>query len=95
MQLSPGRIYLQVTQGMRCGHEKCGMHGLLDLSTACPRRYLGLAGDRVSNPSIAPFPEQPETALFAVGEAKISTHLTFGYSIVDIAPGGPSNSTLS
>jgi hypothetical protein len=95
LQSSLESILVEVTRGMRCGHERCGMPGLLDLSIACPRRYLRLAGDSVSNTSIAPFPDQPETAVIAVGVAGLSTFLTFGYSIVNTAPGGQSKSTLS
>ncbi|KAK9902656.1 hypothetical protein WJX75_001635 [Coccomyxa subellipsoidea] len=54
--------------------------------------YLRLAS--VSNTSIAPFPDQPETAVIAVGVAGLSTFLTFGYSIVNTAPGVGLASTI-
>jgi hypothetical protein len=53
-------------------------------------RYLGLTGIDVSNPAIAPFPTEPETAAIAVGVAGTSMALTFGYSIINTQPGGES-----
>ncbi|BDA51439.1 hypothetical protein COCOBI_18-3170 [Coccomyxa sp. Obi] len=57
--------------------------------------YLGLTGASVSNPSVAPFPDQPTAAIIGVGVTSAdTTNLTFGYSILNTDPAVDSASTI-
>lgn len=48
-------------------------------------RYLGLAGNDVQVPAIAPFPEDPSTAVIAVSVGGPGVQMTAGYSILRTA----------
>ena len=60
--------------------------GLFCRAMGC--RYLGLAGNDVQIPAIAPFPEEPTTAVIAVSVGGPGVQMAAGYSIVRTAGQG-------